>query len=460
MANMARSSPDGLLAPRRYWALAGLWLAMAMSVLDSAIANIALPAIAGEFGSNPATATWVVTAYQAAIIMALLPLSALGERLGYKQVYLGGLILFIAMSFACAMASSLLELAVFRFLQGLGAAAMMGLNGALMRFVWPADLLGRGLGYNALVIAVTAAATPALAALILSLGNWHWLFLVNVPAGILSLALGLGFVPRPAPPARNFDGPSALLNAVAFGGLFLAFSGYGREVPAVIRVLVLAAGLGAGAGLLRRAAQRPRPMMPLDLIRIEALRLAYGASICAFAAQMCLLITFPFLLVARMGMNAASIGLLILPLPLGVALASPVAGRLSAARLARRFSAGGLVLLAFCLALLSALFSHSASSSLIMLAMGACGTGFGLFQTPNNHVMLRSGPLNRAGAAAGILTLSRLLGQTAGALLAAASLRLYGPTSTNALSLASLAALGGALLCLRGRVGETNSGPI
>lgn len=446
----AQSRPDGLLAPRRHWALAGLWLAMAMSVLDSAIANIALPAIAGEFGASPAATTWVVTAYQVAIIMTLLPLSALGERLGYKQVYLGGLILFVAMSFACAMASNLGELAAFRFLQGLGAAAMMGINGALMRFVWPSDLLGRGIGYNALVIAVTAAMAPALAALILLLGNWHWLFLVNVPAGILSLALGLSFVPCPVPPARTFDGLSALLNAVAFGGLFLALSGLGRETASALLVLLLIAGIGAGAVLLRRSASSPRPMIPLDLIRIDSLSLAYGASICAFAAQMCLLVTLPFLLIGRMGMSTASVGLLILPMPLGVALASPMAGRLATAKRARMVSAGGLGLLALGLALLAGTISHSASLQGVMLAMGACGIGFGLFQTPNNHVMLRSGPLNRAGAAAGMLTLSRLLGQTAGVLLAATSLRLVGPTSAIALSLAAFAALCGAGLCMRG----------
>lgn len=424
---------------------------MAMSVLDSAIANIALPAIVGEFGASPAATTWVVTAYQVAIIMTLLPLSALGERLGYKQVYLGGLILFVAMSFACAVAANLGELAVFRFLQGLGAAAMMGINGALMRFVWPGDLLGRGIGYNALVIAVAAAAAPALAALILSFSTWHWLFLVNIPAGILSLALGLWFVPCPAAPARTFDGPSALLNAVAFGGLFLALSGMGHDATPALLVLLLIAGIGAGAVLLRRSAGSPRPMIPLDLIRIGSLRLAYGASICAFAAQMCLLVTLPFLLVERMGMSAASVGLLILPMPLGVALASLVAGRLATAKQARMVSAGGLGLLALSLALLAGTISHSASSPGVMLAVGACGIGFGLFQTPNNHVMLRSGPLNRAGAAAGMLTLSRLLGQTAGALLAATSLRLAGPSSVIALSLAAFVALCGAGLCRRGR---------
>lgn len=410
---------------------------MAMSVLDSAIANVALPTIAADLHADPVAATWVVTAYQLAIIMILLPVSALGERLGYTQVYLAGLALFVAMSLACAMAPGLPALATFRFLQGLGAAAMMGLNGALMRFVWPPALLGRGIGYNALVIAVTAATSPALAALILSLASWHWLFLVNIPAGLLSLALGLRFLPCPASTERFFDWQSALLNMVAFGTIFIALSRVGNEVTAPL----LAAGLGAGAVMLHRARNDTRPMIPLDLMRISSLRQAYMASICAFAAQMCLLVSFPFLLVAQMGMKAAGIGLLVLPMPLGVALASPLAGRLAQARLGHVISACGLALFALTLILLAAAFPHRASPPEIAIAISLCGIGFGLFQTPNNHIMLRTGPISRAGAAAGMLTLSRIVGQGAGALVVAAALRACGAVTILPLSVASILAI-------------------
>ena len=120
--------PDGLDAPRRHWALAGLWWGMAMSALDSAITNIALPSIARDLAITPTQATWVVTAYQIAIVMTLLPLATLGERLGYLRVYLGGLMLFVLMSLGCALSPNLEALASFRFAQGVGAAAMMSVS--------------------------------------------------------------------------------------------------------------------------------------------------------------------------------------------------------------------------------------------------------------------------------------------------------------------------------------------
>jgi DHA2 family multidrug resistance protein-like MFS transporter len=197
--------PDGLETPRRYWALTGLWTGMAMSVIDSSIANIALPSIARDLAVSPSTTTWVVTAYQIAIIMTLLPVAALGERLGYGRVYLGGLILFILMSIACAVAPNLEVLAASRFIQGLGAAAMMGVNGAQMRHTWPKALLGRGIGYNAVVVSCTAAAGPALAGFILSLGSWHWLFLINIPVGLAAMFLVVRFGPRTPSVTRVFD---------------------------------------------------------------------------------------------------------------------------------------------------------------------------------------------------------------------------------------------------------------
>src|SRR4051812_34203719 len=133
----ADADGDGLPVPRRYWAVAAIWLAMAMSVLDSSIANVALPTIARDVGASPAASIWVVNAYQIAIAMMLLPLASLGEILGYKRVYAAGLVLFVLASIGCTFATSLTGLAICRFVQGFGAAAIMAMNGALVRFTYP-----------------------------------------------------------------------------------------------------------------------------------------------------------------------------------------------------------------------------------------------------------------------------------------------------------------------------------
>jgi MFS family permease len=177
-------------------------IALAMSVLDGAIANIALPTIAAELSAEPASAIWVVNAYQLAVMVSLLPFASLGELRGYRQVFGWGLGVFTLGSLACVLSDSLSALIASRILQGFGGAGIMSVNNALVRFVYPRDQLGRGVAINALVGATSAAVGPSVAAAILSVGPWQWLFVINVPLGGIALALIMGALPdtgRPSP---------------------------------------------------------------------------------------------------------------------------------------------------------------------------------------------------------------------------------------------------------------------
>ena len=182
LTNATTDENGGLPAPQRYWAIITVVLAVFMSVLDSAIANIALPTIARDLDASPAGSIWVVNAYQLAITILLLPLASLGEILGYRRVYLAGLAVFTVASLCCALANSLLALTLARVLQGVGAAGIMSVNGALVRFIYPHHLVGRGIGMVAIVVAIAAALGPTVAAAILAVAPWHWLFAVNLPA--------------------------------------------------------------------------------------------------------------------------------------------------------------------------------------------------------------------------------------------------------------------------------------
>ena len=122
LVSESHALPDGLPPPRRYWAIAAIILALAMSVLDSTIVNIALPSITRDFAVTPAASIWVVNAYQLAILMLLLPLASLGEIVGYRRVSQSGLALFTLASLACALAPTLLTLSIARVIQGIGAA--------------------------------------------------------------------------------------------------------------------------------------------------------------------------------------------------------------------------------------------------------------------------------------------------------------------------------------------------
>ena len=204
---------DGLPTRQRMAALIAISLAVAMANLDTAITNTALPTIATSIGADPSSVIWVVNAYQLAMIATLLPFASLGEIAGHRRIYISGLTLFTLSSLACGLAWSLPSLAAARALQGVGAAAIMSVNTALIRFSYPAKLLGRGVGLNALVVAVSFTIGPTVASAILSVASWHWLFLVNVPIGMISIAMASGTLPVTLRARHGFDMVAALLCA-------------------------------------------------------------------------------------------------------------------------------------------------------------------------------------------------------------------------------------------------------
>jgi MFS family permease len=284
-----------------------IWLAISMAVLDSSIANIALPTIAAQLQAPAALSIWVINAYQLAITALLLPLSALGDRIGYRRVYLPGLAIFIAGSAACAMAHSLATLIAARMFQGIGAAAIMSMNAALVRATYPQSKLGRGIGYNALVLSLSSAAGPSIAALILSVGSWPWLFLINVPIGLASLLIGRKSLPVTQGHGRKPDYVAAVLSAVTLGALVYGGETLARgEVGTGAPLLVIA--LVAGYVLVRREWHLEAPLLPLDLLRIPLLALSLATSVTTFAAQMCALVSLPFLLQNVLGRNVVESG--------------------------------------------------------------------------------------------------------------------------------------------------------
>jgi len=443
-AHAVASQPDGLPVPRRYWSVAAIWLAMTMSVLDGAIANVALPTIAHELNASAASSIWIVNAYQLAITVTLLPLAALGDRLGYRRVYMAGLAVFTLGSLGCALSHSLAALTAARVLQGLGAGGIMSINAALVRFTYPKRFLGRGMGLNALVISVSAAIGPTVAAAILARATWEWLFAINVPIGVLAIAIGLRALPVTVGSERRFDWVSALLNAATFGFLITGAEGVAREGLAS-GLSKLAIGAAAGALLTWRELRREHPLVPFDLLRIPIFGLSILTSVVSFAAQMMAYVGLPFYFQGVMGRSAVETGLLMTPWPLAVGISAPLAGRLADRHRAGALGGLGLIVFAAGLGLLSAV-RRGASNLDIAWRMAVCGLGFGFFQSPNNRAMITAAPLHRSGAAGGALATARLLGQTAGAVTTAVFFHLAGThAATTALAtaagLAALAAL-------------------
>ncbi len=399
-------------------------LGIGMSVLDTSVANIALPSIAASLRVTPAESVWIVNAYQLAIVVTLLPLASAGERIGYRRVYQAGLAVFVLGSLSCALSRSLTALVISRTLQGLGAAGLMSVNGALIRFTYPRALLGRGVGINAFIVSVAAALAPSLAAAILAAGSWQWLFAVNVPLGLFNAVVAARALPESERSARAFDWPSALLNALMFGLFFIGIDSFAHPgAGAAVTVCLLAAACAAGAYLIHREARAPEPLIPLDLLRIRVFALSMATSVCSFAAYTLAFLALPFYFESILHRTQIETGLLMTPWPVALGLIAPVAGRLSDRVPAGILGGIGLVTLAAGLALLAALPADGTPVA-IGWRMALCGLGFGLFQSPNNRTMLSSAPRSRAGAAGGMLAIARLIGMTAGAAAAALIFRL------------------------------------
>src|SRR5690606_27097007 len=130
-------------------------------VMDSNVVNVALPTIAREFRTSPAASIWIVNAYQLAIVVSLLPLSSLGDAHGYRTVYLGGVLIFSLASAACALSDSLAMLTAARVVQGFGAAGIMSVNTALIRYIFPRATFGQAVGWNAMAVAASSTIGPS-----------------------------------------------------------------------------------------------------------------------------------------------------------------------------------------------------------------------------------------------------------------------------------------------------------
>ncbi|MGH8784034.1 MAG: MFS transporter [Cupriavidus necator] len=439
---------QGLPQPQRTWAILTVFFGLIMAVLDGSIANIALPSISRELQADPSSTIWVVNAYQLTVTVCLLPLSSLGDILGYKRVYRAGLATFLLGSLLCALAVNLPMLVAARVLQGIGGAGIMSVNTALVRFIYPPTRLGRGIGLNALVVGVTIAVGPSLGALILAVASWKWLFAVNVPVAIVALVLSRTSLPATPPQPREFDYPSALLSALVFGMFILGVDGLGHARWRIAGAAGIAVAVVLGWLLVRRQHGRTAPLVPVDLFASRAFALAVGTSFCSFMTQMLAFIALPFYLEYQLGRSLQETGLLITPWPLMVAVMATVSGRLSDRYPASILAGIGLAMLAGGLVGLATL-GPDAGSLDIVWRMAMCGTGFGFFQSPNNRAMIGATPPERSGGASGAQATTRLLGQTTGTAVVALLFSLA-PTGAAriALYLAAVVAALGALISL------------
>ena len=418
---------DGLHRPRIYYAVISIFCGIFLSVVDGNICNVALPTIAQQLGVSSADSIWVVNAFQLVIMMTLLPFSTLGELYSYKRVYLGGVAVFTVASVFCTLSRSLPMLIASRAFQGLGASMMMSVNTSIAKLVFPKRHLGKGVSLNATVVALSAVSGPSIAAAILSVASWPWLFAINIPMGIVTFMMGWRFLPDNPTHVlgRKFNIKDALLNVLVFGlliGCIELYSHDGRLSTVLIGAAFL---LVSGWFYVRTQLHRRYPMLPFDLLRIPMFSMSVITSIVSYTAQMLALVGMPFLLLHTFGMNAVETGVVMTSWPFIVMFVAPLSGSLSDRVHPGLLGGLGLLLMSAGCFLLSYI-PEDASHLDIAWRLMMCGAGFGFFQSPNNHMLLSSAPNHRAGSASGMLSTARLTGQAVGASLVALLFHLFG----------------------------------
>lgn len=235
------------------------------------------------------------------------------------------------------------------------------------------------------------------------------------------------------------------MNALTFGLLIAALSGFAQGQPALLTWSEITVLLAVGAIFIRRQLRLPVPLLPVDLLRIPLFSLSICTSILSFCAQMLALVSLPFFMQSMLGRSEVETGLLLTPWPLATMVMAPLAGYLIERVHAGLLDALGMAVMACGLFALAMLPAEPADIDIIW-RMALCGAGFGLFQSPNNHTIIASAPRNRSGGASGMLGTARLLGQSTGAALVALMFNLFATQGTHislwlAGSLAAMAAL-------------------
>jgi DHA2 family multidrug resistance protein-like MFS transporter len=326
----------------------------------------------------------------------------------------------------------------------------MSVNTALVRFVYPGRMLGRGFGHNALVVATAFTFGPSIASAILAVGPWPWLFAVNIPFGLVAIGIGFAMLPKTPRADHGFDFLGALLAAACLGLFITGIGSAAHNLSPIVVAVELITALALGFILTRRHADHPAPMLPIDLFSRPMFALSAATAVCSFAVQGLAFVSLPFYFEDVLGRSQVETGFFMTPWPLVVGIMAPIAGRLSDRYAVGLLGGIGLVLLGLGMALLAMLPANPAIPDIIW-RMVICGMGFGFFQAPNMKAVMSSAPPHRSGSASGIVATARLTGQTTGAALAAACFALAGHDgATVALALgAGFAALGSVMSFLR-----------
>jgi DHA2 family multidrug resistance protein-like MFS transporter len=376
-------------------------------------------------------------------VWALRPFAAVGDQTANTRLYQAGQLVFTIATVLCFFAHSLGFLLVVRALQATGAAASLSVMAAMIRRIYPAKHLGRGLGLNNVVGSVSGALAPTAGGLILAIAPWPWVFAMAAPFAVLSLALGRWALPDVPPRPGSYNLAGAMLNMATFGLVIAGLEALVHGNSPIVSGAVVGIGLLFGVILVRHERREPFPILPVDLLVRPVLALSVAGAFIAFFASQMLTLSLPFRLQHGFGFAPSEVGAMIAPWPLTTMVVAPLAGSLSDRYPAGLLGGIGMVIATVALILLAFLPAHPEYFD-VAWRMALCGAGFGLFLSPNARLIVGSAPRERAASAGGLVSTTRLVGQTMGATGVATMLALgFGTMPTPALVAAALTVIAG-----------------
>ncbi len=398
------------------WAVFGIVaIGIFMATLDTSIVNISLPSISTYFHVPlNGLVEWVIIAYLITIASVLLTFGRLADMLGRKLLWMVGLGVFTLGSALCGAAPTLLFLVIFRALQGIGGALLMSNSTAMLTRAFPARERGRILGLNSVVVSLGVSTGPTLGGVITTLLSWRWIFYVNLPIGILGLALTYVVLKEPArlQTKQRFDPLGAVVLSAGIIAIMFALS-FGQEVgwtsPLILGLFIVGLIILAGFVLIERRVAEP--IIDLKLFRNRLFAAANLSGLLSFFAMFAVSFLLPFYLEELRHFPTDEAGLLLTPIPLTVSLVAPISGWLSDRFGSRVLSSAGLATSALGLWLLTALNTNTSIFDLIWRLV-ITGVGIGLFQSPNNSAVMGAVPPERRGIGSGFLATVRVVGQS------------------------------------------------
>ena len=406
-------------SPRAHWYVVGtVCVGAFMGQLDASIVTLALPRLGRELHAGVGAAEWVALTYLLVLVATVATVGRLADAVGRKLLYVYGFAVFTGGSVLCGLAPTLAVLIAARALQAVGAAMLQANSVALITEAMPARLLGRGIGVQGAAQAVGLALGPAIGGALLVLGGWRLIFLVNVPAGAVGLALGWFLLPRSrsrrALSQRDHLGAILLAIAVAAPLLYLSLAGRVGYTDAPLLGMLMA-GLAAAIAFIRHERRVPAPLIDLSILRRPALSVGLSSGLVSYLVLFGTLFAIPYYLSSE-HVGAAFVGLQLAVLPVAIGIAAPIAGRLLSRLGARPLTAGGLLLTGA--GLLEVALAHGTVG--LLAGLMVAGLGLGAFTPANNATIMSASPNGQAGVVGGVLNMTRGIGTALGVALASA----------------------------------------